>query len=217
MDQLVAPMRFMRMDDQEFVALKACVLFNPVTRGLSNENVMKVLDTRRRLFSALEHYVHAKNPTEPSRIGDLVFFILSPLQSLAKSISEDVLVTKLSGMARVDLLMEELILEDTEPKTHKNGIDLRRSLPENEQVGGYPPELSRQPQKTLTELRTMQTPTTTPVSMTRSIQMSSVGSAPYTLDMNMPTTSTDTELSPMNDYDMTSTLSSYILDGTLHE
>lgn len=120
------------MDDPEFVTLKACVLFNPVARGLSNENVMKVLDTRRRLFSALEYYVRTKNPADPNRIGDLTFFILSPLQSLAKSISEDVLVTKLSGMARVDLLMEELILEDTEPKAHKNGIDLRRSLSENE-------------------------------------------------------------------------------------
>lgn len=111
MDQLVAPMRFMNMDNPEFVALKACVLFNPVARGLSNENVMKVLDTRRRIFSALEHYVRAKNPADTHRIGDLTFFILSPLQSLAKSISEDVLVTKLSGMARIDLLMDELILE----------------------------------------------------------------------------------------------------------
>ena len=125
-------MQFLGMDDTEFVALKACVLFNPVARGLSNENVMKVLDTRRRLFSALEHYTRVKNPADTNRIGDLTFFILGPLQSLAKSISEDVLVTKLSGMARIDLLMEELILEDTEPKSHKNAIDLRRSLSENE-------------------------------------------------------------------------------------
>jgi hypothetical protein len=130
MDHLVGPMQFLGMDSQEFVALKACVLFNPVARGLSNENVMKVLDTRRRIFASLEHHVRTKRPMDPNRIGDLTFFILSPLQSLAKSISEDVLVTKLSGMARVDLLMEELILEETEPKS-KNGIDLRRSLSEN--------------------------------------------------------------------------------------
>jgi hypothetical protein len=132
MDQLVAPMRFMQMDDSEFVAMKACILFNPVARGLSNESVMKVLQTRRQLFGALEHYIRNKTPVDQNRIGDLTFFILSPLQSLAKSISEDVLVTKLSGMARVDLLMEELILEDTEDKAQKNGIDLRRSLSETE-------------------------------------------------------------------------------------
>lgn len=29
MDQLVEPMRFLKLDNKEFVALKACVLFNP--------------------------------------------------------------------------------------------------------------------------------------------------------------------------------------------
>lgn len=31
MDELVAPMRFLKMDDIEFVAMKACILFNPGT------------------------------------------------------------------------------------------------------------------------------------------------------------------------------------------
>lgn len=30
MDLLVSPMRFLRIDDVEFVAMKACILFNPV-------------------------------------------------------------------------------------------------------------------------------------------------------------------------------------------
>ncbi len=29
LDELVAPMRFMKIDEVEFVAMKACVLFNP--------------------------------------------------------------------------------------------------------------------------------------------------------------------------------------------
>lgn len=29
MDQMVAPMRFLHMDSMEFVAMKACVLFDP--------------------------------------------------------------------------------------------------------------------------------------------------------------------------------------------
>uniref|UniRef100_A0A914C5D3 Uncharacterized protein n=1 Tax=Acrobeloides nanus TaxID=290746 RepID=A0A914C5D3_9BILA len=135
MDQMVAPMRFMQMDDVEFVAMKACVLFNPVAKGLSNESVMKVLETRRKIFAALENYVKNKVPQDPNRIGDLTFFILSPLQSLAKTISEDVLVTKLSGVARIDMLMEELILEDSDPKDNNCADNnLRRSLSENEYI-----------------------------------------------------------------------------------
>uniref|UniRef100_A0A1I7XVJ1 NR LBD domain-containing protein n=1 Tax=Heterorhabditis bacteriophora TaxID=37862 RepID=A0A1I7XVJ1_HETBA len=130
MDQMVAPMRFMKMDDAEFVALKACVLFNPeyiaipVAKGLSSQAVMNVLDTRRRIFSALEHYVKTRKSEENTRIGDLTFFMLSPLSSLANSVSEDILVTKLSGVARIDILMEELILADAEEQkcTQRNDI-----------------------------------------------------------------------------------------------
>uniref|UniRef100_A0A914HWI2 Uncharacterized protein n=1 Tax=Globodera rostochiensis TaxID=31243 RepID=A0A914HWI2_GLORO len=111
MDLLVSPMRFLRVDDVEFVSMKACILFNPVARGLSPQSVMSVLQTRRQIFQALQQYVQAKAPPDEGRIGDLTFFILSPLQSLAKAVSEDVLVSKLSGVARLDQLMEELILE----------------------------------------------------------------------------------------------------------
>ncbi|VDN03434.1 unnamed protein product [Thelazia callipaeda] len=113
MDQLVAPMRFLKIDDVEFAALKACVLFNPVAKGLSSSCVMDVLATRRRIFAALEHYVSTKIPTDTNRIGDLTFFVLSPLQALANAVCEDVLVFKLSGLAHIDQLMEELILTET--------------------------------------------------------------------------------------------------------
>ncbi|KHN77779.1 Nuclear hormone receptor family member nhr-35 [Toxocara canis] len=114
MDQLAAPMRFLRMDDVEFVAMKACILFNPVAKGLTNGSVMHVLSTRRQIFAALEHYVNTKIPSDANRLGDLTFFILSPLQTLANMISEDILVSKLSGVAHLDQLMEELILSDTD-------------------------------------------------------------------------------------------------------
>jgi len=80
MDMLVSPMRFLRMDDVEFVALKACILFNPVARGLSSNSVMSILQTRRHIFRALQNYVRAKAPNDEDRIGDLTFFVLSPLQ-----------------------------------------------------------------------------------------------------------------------------------------
>ncbi|EFO19856.2 hypothetical protein LOAG_08636 [Loa loa] len=116
MDQLVAPMKFLKIDDVEFVALKACVLFNPVAKGLSSGCVMDILATRRRIFGALEHYISTKIPTDVNRIGDLTFFILSPLQALANAVCEDVLVFKLSGVANIDQLMEELILTETKER-----------------------------------------------------------------------------------------------------
>lgn len=133
MDELVAPMRFLHMDDIEFVAMKACVLFNPVAKGLSSGSVMQVLATRRQIFSALEHYVDTKIPGDANRIGDLTFFILSPLQSLANMISEDILVSKLSGVAHIDQLMEELILADTGdekilPNRFQNNQALKESI-----------------------------------------------------------------------------------------
>ncbi|PIO74480.1 Ligand-binding domain of nuclear hormone receptor [Teladorsagia circumcincta] len=114
MDQMVAPMRFLSIDDAEFVTLKACVLFNPVAKGLSPLAVTTVLNTRRRIFSALEHYVRTRKHDERTRLGDLTLFVLSPLSSLANSICEDILVSKLSGVARLDVLMEELMLADAE-------------------------------------------------------------------------------------------------------
>ncbi|KAF8381339.1 nhr-35 [Pristionchus pacificus] len=114
LDELVAPMRFLKIDETEFVAMKACILFNPVARGLSSATVMSVLATRRKIFAALESHCRRQRPDDPNRMGDLTFFILGPLQSLANCVSDDVLVSKLSGAARIDLLMEELILSDAE-------------------------------------------------------------------------------------------------------
>lgn len=50
-----------------------------VAKGLTSASVMKVLDIRRKIFSALESYVKKRKPQEKTRIGDLTFFILSPL------------------------------------------------------------------------------------------------------------------------------------------
>ncbi|EYB93104.1 hypothetical protein Y032_0186g1079 [Ancylostoma ceylanicum] len=126
MDQMVAPMRFLAIDDTEFVTLKACVLFNPVAKGLSPLAVTTVLNTRRRIFSALEHYVRTRKNDEKTRLGDLMLFVLSPLSSLANSVCEDILVTKLSGVARLDVLMEELMLADAE---EQNKCSEREMLP----------------------------------------------------------------------------------------
>ncbi|CAD5233879.1 unnamed protein product [Bursaphelenchus xylophilus] len=212
MDTLVAPMRFLQMDDVEFVTMKACVLFDPVARGLSNESVMKVLDTRRRIFSALEFYAKSRHGENSSRVGDLTFFILSPLQSLARSISEDILVSKLSGMARIDMLMEELILEDTEPK-QRTPLNLQRSLSETEDPSfvDFPAPMSATSEPQLSN----------PPSYEDPLVFQPVGSAPAQGDLQVPTDKHNaipamkSEMSPIHQYEMMSTLSSYVFGGTL--
>lgn len=55
-------------------------------------------------------------------------------------ISEDVLVTKLSGAARIDLLMEELILADTEEQKCLEKIQAEISNPMHESDDSNSPQ-----------------------------------------------------------------------------
>ncbi|KAH7710998.1 Protein NHR-35 b [Aphelenchoides avenae] len=234
MDTLVAPMRFMQLDDVEFVALKACILFNPVARGLSNESIMKVLETRRKIFASLQSYVDNKIPRDANRIGDLTFFILSPLQSLAKSISEDVLVAKLSGVARIDMLMEELILEDNDPK--ESAADMRRSFSETDDRNQRPP-----PTSPVTSRLVSVSPSSAPVNSTMNFAAANGGTRPTSSSLsagslaastNGPTivtpTASNVQLngggaqygstamrSPIRESEMSSTLSSYVFGNPL--
>uniref|UniRef100_A0A1I7YZK5 Nuclear receptor domain-containing protein n=1 Tax=Steinernema glaseri TaxID=37863 RepID=A0A1I7YZK5_9BILA len=122
MDQLVIPMSDLDIDRIEFLAMKACVLFNPVAKGLSVQSYHKVLNTRRAIYKALEFYENTKIPKPAEgRMGDILFTMLSPLQTFANMVSEDVLVTKLSGVAHLDRLMEELILAGSGPNLNGRG------------------------------------------------------------------------------------------------
>ncbi|KAI1722930.1 ligand-binding domain of nuclear hormone receptor domain-containing protein [Ditylenchus destructor] len=225
MDTLVAPMRFMQMDDVEFVAMKACILFNPVAKGLSD--VMKVLRTRRKIFAALHEYTQKKFPREPDRIGDLTFFILSPLQSLAKSVSEDVLVTKLSGVARIDQLMEELILEDTEPKERPGHLNksLSTSADFSEEQKAPPISPASAPAG-LPFLAGVLSPSSHYRGRNDTCSSgSSSSTSPPLASLHAPNRTNMrngagngqpiSALSPIHDFEMFSTLSSYVLGGPL--
>lgn len=196
MDQLVAPMRFLKMDDVEFVAMKACILFNPVAKGLSNGSVMHVLSTRRKIFAALEHYISTKIPGDANRIGDLTFFILSPLQSLANMISEDILVSKLSGVAQIDQLMEELILADTEEqKLLPNRFQAGQSLKEAIGVSSIPESM----------------PSTSSYSQCENQGAHGNSSSPSSPVATLAEFDDSQTLGPFNGFSPSTTLSSYVL------
>ncbi|EPB70802.1 zinc finger, C4 type [Ancylostoma ceylanicum] len=56
-----------------------CSQDSTFAKGLSPLAVTTVLNTRRRIFSALEHYVRTRKNDEKTRLGDLMLFVLSPL------------------------------------------------------------------------------------------------------------------------------------------
>jgi len=126
LDELIAPMSLMQIDEIEFVALKACVFFNPVARGVQRESSSKILQARRQTKAALEQYMALKAPSTAggvSRLTDLLMFVLCPLQAIAQSMAEDMLISKIVGLTNLDKLMEELILIDEEPRLGNLRID----------------------------------------------------------------------------------------------
>uniref|UniRef100_A0A914W4M7 Uncharacterized protein n=1 Tax=Plectus sambesii TaxID=2011161 RepID=A0A914W4M7_9BILA len=126
LDELIAPMNLMQIDEVEFVALKACVFFNPVARGVQPESSAKILQARRQTEAALEQYIGLKTPSTTggvSRLTDLLMFVLSPLQATAQSMAEDMLISKVIGLTNLDKLMEELILIDDEPRIGNLRVD----------------------------------------------------------------------------------------------
>uniref|UniRef100_A0AC35UEG0 Nuclear receptor n=1 Tax=Rhabditophanes sp. KR3021 TaxID=114890 RepID=A0AC35UEG0_9BILA len=109
MRECVDEMFRLQVDDVEFVALKAAALFNNTAPGISKEGALRVLDIKKKVLRALTEYVQNKI-NDPSRIGDLVFSISSSLRVLASSVVENVLLSSLIGIARMDSLITEYIL-----------------------------------------------------------------------------------------------------------
>uniref|UniRef100_A0A914W768 NR LBD domain-containing protein n=1 Tax=Plectus sambesii TaxID=2011161 RepID=A0A914W768_9BILA len=109
-DQLVLPMKFMLLDDSEYLLLKACILFNPVARKVSAEGADRIHTIRRQLCTVLEHYVTENKPNQYGRTNDLLLFFIGPLQALSSMLAEDIFITKLAGLAEIDKLIERLYL-----------------------------------------------------------------------------------------------------------
>lgn len=91
-----------------------------VARGVHPESSAKILQARRQTEAALEQYMALKAPAirgGASRLTDLLMFVIGPLQAIAQSMAEDMLISKVIGLTHLDKLMEELILIDDEPRS----------------------------------------------------------------------------------------------------
>ncbi|CAH0749123.1 unnamed protein product [Diatraea saccharalis] len=70
LSELSLKMRHLRMDQAEYVALKAIILLNPDVKGLINRQEVEVL--REKMYSCLDEYCRRSRGTEEGRFASLL-------------------------------------------------------------------------------------------------------------------------------------------------
>ncbi|KAM4614410.1 hepatocyte nuclear factor 4-beta [Discoglossus pictus] len=107
LDELVKPLREIQIDDNEYACLKAIIFFDPDCKGLSDS--AKVKNMRFQVQVNLEDYINDRQYDSRGRFSDILL-LLPPLQSITWQMIEQVQFAKLFGMARVDSLLQEMLL-----------------------------------------------------------------------------------------------------------
>ncbi|XP_061450684.1 hepatocyte nuclear factor 4-beta-like isoform X3 [Rhineura floridana] len=110
LDELVKPLREIQIDDNEYACLKAIVFFDPDCKGLSEPG--KVKNMRFQVQVNLEDYINDRQYDSRGRFSDILL-LLPPLQSITWQMIEQVQFIKLFGMARIDSLLQEMLLGGT--------------------------------------------------------------------------------------------------------
>ncbi|VDK41837.1 unnamed protein product [Anisakis simplex] len=112
LDEIVWPMRQLQMREEEFVCLKALAFLHPEAKGLSSSAQSVVREARNRVLKALYAFIVEQFPEEaPTRYGNIL--LLAPaLKALTQLLIENMTLTKFFGLAEVDSLLSEFILDD---------------------------------------------------------------------------------------------------------
>ncbi|EFO90796.1 CRE-NHR-49 protein [Caenorhabditis remanei] len=136
LDEIVWPMRQLQMREQEFVCLKALAFLHPEAKGLSNTSQIMIRDARNRVLKALYAFILDQMPDEaPTRYGNIL--LLAPaLKALTQLLIENMTLTKFFGLAEVDSLLSEFILDDindhsTAPVSLQQHLSSPTTLPAN--------------------------------------------------------------------------------------
>lgn len=106
-EEIVKPMLELDVDDTEYACLKAVVFFNPDARGLSNTKKIKQL--RFEVQTSLEDYINERSFESRGKFGEMLL-LLPALQSSASSMVEQLQFARLFGVAKVDNLLQEMLL-----------------------------------------------------------------------------------------------------------
>ncbi|BFZ19193.1 hypothetical protein BsWGS_22232 [Bradybaena similaris] len=107
LDEIVAPMKDIRVDDSEYACLKALVFFDPVAEGLSNSAAVKQL--RYQIQVNLEDYINDRQYDSRGRFGEILL-LLPSIQSICLKMIEQVQFVKLMGTTKIDSLLQEMLL-----------------------------------------------------------------------------------------------------------
>uniref|UniRef100_A0A8C9F705 Uncharacterized protein n=1 Tax=Pavo cristatus TaxID=9049 RepID=A0A8C9F705_PAVCR len=107
LDELVKPLRDIQIDDNEYACLKAIIFFDPDCKGLSEPG--KVKNMRFQVQVNLEDYINDRQYDSRGRFSDILL-LLPPLQSITWQMIEQVQFIKLFGVARIDSLLQEMLL-----------------------------------------------------------------------------------------------------------
>ncbi|KAM4695958.1 retinoic acid receptor RXR-alpha [Rhinophrynus dorsalis] len=104
--ELVSKMRDMQMDKTELGCLRAIVLFNPDSKGLSNPSEVESL--REKVYASLEAYCKHKYPEQPGRFAKLLLR-LPALRSIGLKCLEHLFFFKLIGDTPIDTFLMEML------------------------------------------------------------------------------------------------------------
>ncbi|KAF4078646.1 hypothetical protein AMELA_G00201280 [Ameiurus melas] len=107
LDELVLPFQELQIDDNEYACLKAIVFFDPDAKGLSDPSKIKRM--RYQVQVSLEDYINDRQYDSRGRFGELLL-LLPTLQSITWQMIEQIQFVKLFGMAKIDNLLQEMLL-----------------------------------------------------------------------------------------------------------
>ncbi|MFH4979675.1 hypothetical protein AB6A40_006384 [Gnathostoma spinigerum] len=128
LDEIVWPMRQLQMKEEEFVCLKALAFLHPEAKGLSTTTQSLVREARNRVLKALYAFIVEQMPVEaPTRYGNIL--LLAPaLKALTQLLIENMTLTKFFGLAEVDSLLSEFILDDLNEQSSSTPTSFEQHL-----------------------------------------------------------------------------------------
>ncbi|XP_078396410.1 hepatocyte nuclear factor 4-gamma-like isoform X2 [Cetorhinus maximus] len=115
LDELVQPFQEIQIDDNEYACLKAIVFFDPDAKALNNPS--KIKNMRYQVQVSLEDYINDRQYDSRGRFGELLL-LLPTLQSITWQMIEQIQFVKLFGLAKIDNLLQEMLLGGTSDPSH---------------------------------------------------------------------------------------------------
>lgn len=112
LSELSLKMRALRMDQAEYVALKAIVLLNPDVKGLKNRNEVEVL--REKMYSCLDEYCRRSRSTEEGRFASLLLR-LPALRSISLKSFEHLFFFHLVSETNISVFIRDALRNHAPP------------------------------------------------------------------------------------------------------